>query len=82
MSAYNVYYAPEGCAETFLGRVDTLTEARQLEGTTGLPEHLYETARAAGHCDGFAAPDKSREAEEPTEWFGADGCHCAVKVLP
>jgi len=77
---YNVYRAPEGCAETFLGFVETLEEAHSLEGSAGLPEHLYATARAAGHCDGVAAPDKSGEAEEPTEWFGRDGSYCAVAV--
>ena len=80
--AYNIYHAPAGCAETYLGRVDTLDEAYELEGASGLPEHLYETARAAGHCNGISAPDKSREAGEPTEWFGADDSYCAIAVLP
>ena len=77
---YNVYYAPDGCCETFLGCVDTLEEAYALEGASGLAESDYGTARAAGHCNGISAPDKAHEEDEPEEWFGADGYYCAVKV--
>ena len=86
---FNVYHAPEGSAESFCGFVAVengdvkaaLAECWELaEAGRALPESLYETARAAGHVCGMAAPDKSREAEEPYDWFGPDGCHCAMPV--
>lgn len=76
---YNVYYAPDGSAEEYVGFASTIEEARKMTGP-GLEEWLYETARAAGHCGGRYAPDKSHEDDEPTEWFGEDGYHCAVAV--
>ena len=88
---FHVYYAPEGSAESFCGYVPVvdgdlraaLAVCREIadSGRDGLPEHLYETARAAGHVYGMAAPDKSREAEEPYDWFGPEGEHCAVAVF-
>lgn len=75
-----MYEAPDGCAETYLGYADTLDEARELarSATKGLPEHLYETARAAGHVNGMSAPDKLHEDDEPAEWIG-DRCIIAVR---
>ena len=88
---FNIYHAPEGSAEEFCGFVPVvdgdlraaLAACRAIadSGRDGLPEHLYETARAAGHVCGMTAPDRSREADEPYEWFGADGYYCAVAVL-
>jgi len=87
---FNVYHAPEGSAESFCGYVPVqdgdiaaaLAECRALaEAGRELPEHLYETARAAGHVCGMAAPNTARETKEPYEWFGPDGWHCAVAVL-
>lgn len=78
---YNVYYAPDGCAETFIGFAETLDKALTMTECAGLEESLYETARAAGHCGGMSAPDKEHEADEPDEWFGPDGWHCAVPVF-
>lgn len=80
--AYNVYRAPEGSGESFLGRVDTLEAAYALVGGPELPEHLYDTARAAGHVGGLAAPEKAAESEDgPSEWFGPRSEYCAVPVL-
>lgn len=73
---YNVYYAPDGCAEEFVGFAASIEEARTMTGR-GLEESLYGTAQAAG----MSAPDKSHEADEPAEWFGAEGWHCAVPVM-
>jgi len=80
---YNVYEAPDGCCESFLGVVSNLSEAYDLvnSGKVGLEESLYETARTAGHCGGLYAPEKQHEENEPTEWFGPDGFHCAVAVF-
>ena len=78
---YNVYEAPDGCAETYLGQVTSLRAARSLAARGGgLEESLYGTARAAGHCAGMSAPDKTGEVGEPVAWFGRDGWHCAVAV--
>lgn len=75
---YNVYRLPDGCTEEFAGFVETQEQAEQLakRGKT-LPQSLYGTARAAGHCAGLYAPDKSGEDTEPTEWWG-DFCAVAV----
>jgi hypothetical protein len=78
-TGYNVYYAPEGGPEEFLGEVESLAEAYELEGGQSLPSAMWDTARAAGHVDGMSAPDQTGEADEPAEWFGADSCYCAVK---
>src|SRR5690606_41669531 len=63
---FHVYYAPEGSAESFCGYVPVvdgdlraaLAVCREIadSGRDGLPEHLYETARAAGHVCGMTAP--------------------------
>lgn len=87
---FNVYRAPEGSAAAFCGFVavengDIAAALAECWGLADagheLPESLYETARAAGHVCGMVAPDKSRETEEPYDWFGPDGEHCAVAVL-
>lgn len=78
---YNVYRAADGCSEEFYGFVETLDEARKLaEAGSSLPESLYATAEAAGHCGGLEAPDKTNEGEV-AEWFGDDGYDCAVQVF-
>jgi hypothetical protein len=78
---YNVYYCPEGHGESFIGRVETLAEAWELEGASSLPECLYDTARTAGHCAGLSAPDKTGEDLDRAEWFGSAGDHVAVPVF-
>lgn len=79
---YNVYHAPDGCGESYLGFVTSLRAARRLAARgRELPAHLYETARAAGHVAGMTAPDKSHEADEPAAWFGRGGWYCAVAVF-
>jgi len=77
---YNVYRCAEGCDPIFLGFATTLKGARRVRKTGGLPRHLWETARAAGHCDGLSAPDTEGEDEAPAEWFGHAGDVCAVAV--
>lgn len=80
---YNVYNAPEGCSESYYGFAATLADARKLAAKgkgRALEASLYDTARAAGHCAGLSAPDKTNEADEPEEWFGDDGFDCAVRV--
>lgn len=76
---YNVYYAPDGCDEEFVGQADTLAEARKMTGR-GLARCDYATADAAGHVAGMTSPDKTNEADEAAAWFGPDGWHCAVPV--
>jgi len=79
---YNVYHAPDGSDESFLGFVSSLRAARKLAAHGDeLPRSLYDTAQAAGHCAGISAPDKSHEAEEPAAWFGRGGWYCAVAVF-
>ena len=81
---YAVYHAPEGSAESYYGRVETLEEARKLAANgRALERSLWDTARAAGHCAGLTAPDLAEGetlADEPAEWFGADGYDCAVAI--
>lgn len=78
---YHVYHAPDGSGESYLGFATSLRAARRLAATgRELPESLYATARAAGHCAGLQAPDTSHEASEPTAWFGRGGYYCAVAV--
>lgn len=82
---YNVYHAPDGGSVTYLGQATSLRAARALVARTphggGLPECLWATARAAGHCAGMRAPDQQGEASEPTAWFGRRGEYCAVRVI-
>jgi hypothetical protein len=86
MGKYNVYYAPDGGAETFLGEAASLGAAtarahRHLRDGGGLAEAMYETARAAGHVDGMAAPDKSAERDDANEWLSVgDGHYVAVPL--
>lgn len=78
---YNVYRAPDGCGESYYGFAKTLDDAKALAASgPSIEEALYDTARAAGHCAGIPAPDKSHEADEVEEWFGDDGYDCAVAV--
>jgi hypothetical protein len=75
---YNVYRCCDGCAEEFFGRVETLDEAAKLiAGGRTLPECLYSTAEAAGHCGGIRAPEKDLETDE-VYWLGE--YDCAVEV--
>lgn len=82
---YNVYHIPEGSAPAFYGFAETLADAKELAAKgrakgRALEQSLWDTARAAGHCAGLVAPT-GEEAEEPAEWFGADGWDCAVAVF-
>lgn len=56
----------------YAGSRDTLEEARELAESEPLtlPQHLWETARAAGHCGGLYAPDGEPIDDEPYEWVG------------
>lgn len=82
IQGYNVYHAPDGCCESYIGFARTLREARRMAARGNeLPQSLYETARAAGHVYGMTAPDKQGEADSPTAWFGKGGWYCAVAVF-
>jgi hypothetical protein len=81
---YHVYHCPDGCGESYCGFSSTIQGARKLASRDGLPEDLYDTAKAGGLCYGIDAPDKSCEFnndDEPCEWCGKDGFHCIVAVL-
>lgn len=80
--SYNLYYAPDGSAPEFVGEYETLEECREAAaaGPRGLEQSLWDTARAAGHCGGMYAPDA--DADEPAEWMGPEGWHCACEVTP
>ncbi len=77
---YHVFRAADGCGEQYLGSTTSIREAKRMaaqhaRGARGdLPESLYGTARAAGHCAGISAPPKVGEA---VEWFGKGGWYCA-----
>lgn len=66
---YNVYRAQDGCAEEYFGFASTLRSARKMIRGSALPRSLYATARAAGHCGGLSAPDKSREIADHYTWL-------------
>lgn len=72
IAGYNVYRAAEGCDEEYFGFASTLRSARKMIRGRALPQYLYSTARAAGHCSGMTEPDKSREIEYHTRWLTRD----------
>ena len=75
---YNVYHAPEGSDRSYYGMAATITAARKLAATgRSLDASLWDTARAAGHCDGLSAPE-GEEADEPAAWFGSNDCAVPV----
>jgi len=80
LTGFNVYHAPDGCAEEYIGHAGTLREAQNMAGRRGLPESEYDTARTAGHCGGMLAPDKTGEGEV-WEWCGRDGFTAIVPVF-
>lgn len=86
-SHYNVYHAPEGSSGVFLGTATSLRQARKMAAKharnpgSGLDASLWDTARVAGHCAGYSAPDTAGELSEPTAWFGRGGWYCAVPVI-
>ena len=75
---YNVYRA-DGYDERFYGFAKSLAAAKKLTKGRSLEASLYDTARAAVHCGGLEAPDKSREDDEVAKWF--DEYKCAVAVF-
>lgn len=84
---YVVVRAPEGEAEEYLGAARTLDEARKLiraheaGDLVSTPEHLWESARAAGHdVPGCSAPPIwYAHSAEPVEWAGRDGYYAIVR---
>lgn len=72
MIGYNVYRAREGCGGEFFGFAETLDDARRMIDGPALAEHLYATARAAGHVCGITAPDTRGEAEDKAVWLTGD----------
>ena len=80
---YNVYHAPEGSGQEFLGFARTLKAARKLAahgGKSALPEHLYTTAWESGSPIDGLRPPAGNEAEDAAAWFGRGGEYCAVAV--
>ena len=87
---YMVYRSEEGSASEFLGRVETMQQARALVRychTTGagLPESEYDTAHAAGHCMGIRSPQDMIDDNEVTDqdngvWFGPGEIYVAVSI--
>lgn len=79
---YRVYLAEDGSDLIYCGERDTLAEAQSLAATepAGLEKALWDTARAAGHCAGFRAPEGGEEDDEPMSWHGQHGWHCVVRV--
>ena len=83
---YVVVWAPEGCAEEFIGNADSLAEARALIARhesgelPGTEAHLWATARAASRqVPGCSAPPEWYDGSlEPLEWAGSDGCYAIV----
>ena len=77
---YHVFWAGEGSAEKYLGEASTLKDARRMaaehfKGLRGaLAQWMYDTARAAGHCDGICAPPA---VSAPVAWFGRGRNYCA-----
>lgn len=81
LAGYNVYRMADGCDEEYYGFADTLEEAKKLVATgKRIEASMYDTAIAAGHCNGIAAPNKEYENDEVTEWFGEAGYDCAIAV--
>ncbi len=82
MVKFRVYKNADGCGLEFCGEYDSLGEAVTVaeKEPNGLPEFLWATARAAGRCYGFAAPDSRGEESEPLSWHGVEGFHCVVRV--
>lgn len=83
--AYRVYAAPEGCDPSYVGEYDTLNAAVQvaMSEASGLPQYMWDTARAAGHCAGQTAPESLADGEtegEPLSFHGEQGHHCVVAV--
>jgi len=81
MKTYYVFLRREGGCESYLGASGSLRGARNLAArhargeVYALPEHLYETARLAGHCYGTEAPPSTGD---PVDWFGRGGNYCAA----
>lgn len=69
IAGYNVYRAADGCDEEYFGFASSLRTARIMCRGSALPRSEYGTARAAGHCAGLSAPDKSREIEDHYTWL-------------
>ena len=81
-TSYRVYHAPDGCDVSFCGEFASLAEAVAVAGQEpgGLPRDQWDTARAAGHCDGMYAPEGGVEDDEPLSWHGPEGYHCVSRV--
>lgn len=78
---FNVYHAPDGCDEEFVGFVTDLDEAKKMVGKSGLERCLWDTARDAGHYAGMYAPEGIEDIGF-IEWLdGDDGRYYAVAVI-
>jgi hypothetical protein len=81
MSAYRVYWAPEGAGLSFVGDYPTMDDAHAAASADerGLHESMWGTARAAGHVGGLIAPPQATE-DEHGGWAGPDGHHYIVGI--
>lgn len=79
-TTYRVYEAADGCDLVFCGEFETRAKAESVakREPAGLERSLWDTARAAGHCDGMHAPEGGIEDDEPETW---QGNHYVVRVL-
>ena len=82
---YRLYHTPEGGDGEYHGEFDTFDDAKRerrsviKKGSSGLARQHFGTARAAGHFDGYAAPDLS--GEEDWEGSNYDGDHAIVPTV-
>jgi hypothetical protein len=82
MSTYHIFRAPEGGDLEYAGARPTLAEAQGFADSEPrtLDACLWETARAAGHCDGIGAPPQEAVDGDAHSWHGARGDYCVVVV--
>lgn len=82
VTRYRLYLAPEGSGMEFCSEHETRMGAAltaERHRPRGLPEAQWDTARAAGHCGGLRAPERSGvEDDTPMLWCGD---YCVVRTL-
>lgn len=83
--SYQVFLSKDGSGQEYIGEASSIRKAERLATRHGrgeidsLPEHLYATARAAGHCFGGKAP--RGVCGEPVKWTGRGGWYAICPVV-